>query len=60
MSIVIDTLGDIFLTIGFVVQKVLGAVKWLIGQIKALWDNLIKPILNAIERGWRRNPPPHP
>ncbi len=46
-------LRDIFLTIGFVVQKVLGAVKWLIGQIKALWDNLIKPILNAIERGWR-------
>lgn len=46
-------LRDIFVTIGFVIQKILNVVKWLIGQIRALWDELIMPILNAIEKVWR-------
>lgn len=46
-------LRDIFSTIGFIIKKVVEAIKWQVGQIRALWNDLIMPILSTIEKVWR-------
>lgn len=46
-------LRDIFINIGRIANIVFSVVKWVMTQLKFLWDEVVMPILNGIEKVWR-------
>lgn len=48
-----ELLKDVFAVVLHTAGKVVSIVKWLINALKDTWDNVIKPILDGIEKAYR-------
>ncbi len=48
-----EILKDVFRFIGWIMEKAFGIVGWLFDKLIWLWENVLKPILEAVDAVWK-------